>query len=141
MADRDGPAGGAAVSDFIDQLRIPLAGDARARSHRPPPRHARGELFLKGPIPFRWLAAAARLPNRALPLGTAIWFIAGMKRSRTVTVPRAILVQMGLSRYTAGRALKRLRDAGLVAVEQAPGRSPVITLLNAPKDIGGLDEE
>jgi hypothetical protein len=44
------------------------------------PRHGQGEKFLKEPIPLEWLVQAACLPGRAVHVGVALWYQAGLTR-------------------------------------------------------------
>ena len=93
-----------------------------------PPRHRPGEWFLRGPIPWPWLEAAARLPGRALALALCLWWEAGRRRRRTVKLCLT-RVGLGVSEYAARRALRALESAGLIAVERQPGRGLEVTLL------------
>ena len=45
----------------LERLRIPLDRVGLAEVKHAPPRHRPGEPFLKGPIPFDWMATACRL--------------------------------------------------------------------------------
>jgi hypothetical protein len=87
---------------------------APSKSKRPP-RHKPGEKFLKGPIPLVWLAKAARLQGKVLHVAIALWFMAGIKRARTVPLPSLTLRILGVRRQTSYRALTALEEAGLVA--------------------------
>lgn len=120
-------------------LSYPLPAGTMTRQALP--RHARGELFLKGPIPMTWLQRAMGLPGRALHVGLAIWFQAGMKRRPDVKLSLSGLQAVGVQRSTASRALKSLEGAGLVSVVRAPGKKPVVTLLNAPTSVSAAPYE
>lgn len=111
----------------VDRLRVRSVqpGTRRAR----PPRHAKGEGFLKGPVPLAWLEAAARLPGRSLHAGLALWYAAGLMRSATVPLSNISGVRFGLDRNAKYRALEWLDGAGLVKVERKLGRAPVVTIL------------
>lgn len=107
-----------------------------ADNNRRVPRHGSGERFLKGPIPWLWIIAAASLPGRALHVGLAIWLAVGIKKRNAVPLSlTAISKEMGHSRATASRGLQRLEDAGLVEVHRAPGRKPLVTLLDPPEGV------
>ncbi len=101
-----------------------------------PPRHRRGERFLKGPIPWDWLARAAALPGKALHVGLAVWQRAGIERTGTVRISMTRLRPMGLSRSSACRGLTALERAELVTVERHKGRAPIVTLA-APRSLTG----
>jgi DNA-binding transcriptional ArsR family regulator len=105
------------------------------RSTHSAPRHRRGERFLKGPIPWTWLEAAARQPGQALHVGIVLWQLAGMKGSSCVAINLSRLDGLGVSRYAASRGLKALRTAGLVAFENRQGRTAVVTVLDAPAPV------
>src|SRR6266850_7089226 len=52
--------------------------------------------FLKGPVPWSWIVAAAALPGKALIVGLSLWRLAGALKSRTVTVGNADLRPFGV---------------------------------------------
>ena len=74
--------------------------------------------FLRGPIPMAWLNEAARLPGKALNLGIAIWWLAGMAQTKTFKLTGKALDQLGVSRDAAADALKRLEGRGLIRVQR-----------------------
>lgn len=93
-----------------------------------PPRPRRGEKFLSGPVPIDWLAAAAALPGRALHVGIALWFWAGMRKIDTVPLSLTGMLAFGVSRTSAARALRCLEEAGLVTVQRRRGRKPLVII-------------
>jgi len=97
------------------------------------PRHKPRELFLRGPIPWRWLEMAARLPGRALAVGIVLWHLVGLRRHWTVRLSPSKTRSLGLSPRVTRRGLKALEGAGLVAVDRHRGRSPEVTVLNVPE--------
>jgi hypothetical protein len=99
-----------------------------------PPRHRKGELFLKGPIPWIWLLLASRLPGKALQIALLLWKEAGCKNKRTVRFRLKSAAQMGMSIPTARRGLHALAAARLVSIQRLPGQSPKVTLLDATED-------
>jgi hypothetical protein len=115
-------------------VNLPDRGDTR------PPRHGPGEKFLKGPIPWPWIQAAAELPGKALAVGLAIWREAGCRNERTVPLN---LSNQGMPRRTAQRALQSLQAAGLVSVEHRDGRPTLVTIhavrhpFTAPRAVKG----
>jgi len=96
-----------------------------------PPHHCRGEKFLKGPVPLGWLAAAGCLPGKSLQVGVVLWFLAGLKKNRTIALPNKLLELFGVSRNAKYRAVRWLEDADLITVEHRSSRNPTITLLRA----------
>ena len=113
-------------------LALPTRGGGCPVS-RKPPRKRPGEKFLKGPIPLNWIAQAARLPGKAIQVGMALWFLAGIKDRRTVALSGSVLEDFGVNRYAAYRGLKVLEDAGLVSAKRHPGRTPIVTILEFKK--------
>jgi hypothetical protein len=115
-------------------LELPLNDLAQFQpSSQRPPRHKRGELFLKGPIPWCWLEQAARLKRRALMVGLLLWREAGFRRQRTVPFNLTRRAQaVGFSLRTVRRCLRKLEQAKLVAVDHHPGCCLEVTLLDAP---------
>jgi hypothetical protein len=88
-----------------------------------------GEKFLRGPIPWKWLSIAARLPGKALEVGLVIWLLAGIKNSNTIDLSRVPLNSLGVSRQAGYRGLKVLESAGLIAAERHAGRKTRVTLI------------
>lgn len=89
---------------------------------------ASARLFLKGPVPWPWIVAAAGLSRTALIVGLCLWRLAGALKSRTVTLGNADLKPFGVDRAAKSRALVMLEDAGLIEVARAPSRFPSVTL-------------
>ncbi len=108
---------------------IPKGRVARTRI----PRHRRGEMFLRGPIPLDWLAIASKLGGKSLHVGIALWFFAGIKRRRSVPLNLSQSERFGFDRFSGSRALTALEQAGLVRLERYPGRKPVVTILECAK--------
>ena len=86
------------------------------------------ERFLKGPIPIRYIAQAARLPGQSLSVYIAVHHQTALTRRDQVTLPKHLLAQLGVSRDAKARALKELHKAGLVEIEQQKGRSSRVGL-------------
>ena len=82
-------------------------------------------------VPVSWLEAAARLPGKSLHAGVALWFAAGLARSRSVPLSNISGLRFGLDRNAKYRALGWLERAGLVRVRRKIGRTPVVTLLRS----------
>ena len=95
-------------------------------------RFPRGGLFLRGPIGLPWLAQAARLRGRALAVGLLLWFMVGLKGTRTVHVPRQHLKEFGMDRFASYRGLAALENAKLVTVRRRRGACPVVTVVDPP---------
>jgi len=101
--------------------------DRQSQRFQPAQRRAK---FLKGPVPWPWLVAAAKLPGKALAVGLALWRLSGATKSATVRLSNAEVAVLGVDRSAKSRALKWLEEAGLVRIEQKPGRIPSVTILS-----------
>ena len=95
--------------------------------------------FLKGPIPLAWLNEAAKLPGKAINLGLAIWWLAGMAQTKTFKLTGKALDQLGVSRDAAADALKRLEGRGLIRVQRAPGQRPTVEILSVASKVTKLE--
>jgi len=89
-----------------------------------PPDHR----FLKGPVAWHWLTRAGALKSRALQVGVALLFMAGIHRASEVPLPLKQLAEMGVDRHAAYRGLKQLESAGLVSVRRVPGHKTRVLL-------------
>ena len=118
----------------IDRMRLRSARHS-VRGTRLP-RHAKGEKFLKGPIPLAWLEVAARLPGKSLHAGIALWYAAGLMRAGSVPLSNVSGHRFGLDRNAKYRALGWLEEAGLITVERKLGRAPVVTIVETPSRAG-----
>ena len=98
-----------------DVVHLEALADKLAR-----PRHQ----YLKGPLPWPWIAVASKLPGKALLVGLCIWRVAGATKSRTVVLGNADLEPLGIDRAAKSRALAALKGAGLISVTSEPGRFP-----------------
>jgi DNA-binding transcriptional ArsR family regulator len=90
----------------------------------------RGERFLKGPIPLPEIAAASRLPGKALAVLLAIHHQSDLTGKPSVTLPARPLAELGISRGAKSRGLQVLEKAGLVTVARSRGRAARIQLKN-----------
>jgi hypothetical protein len=93
-------------------------------------------LFLKGPVPWAWIVAAAALPGKALIVGLCLWRLSGALKSRTVKLGNADLKPFGVDRAAKSRALIALEGAGLVQVARKPSRFPSVTLPASVRSVG-----
>ena len=112
-----------------EKLRVaPAIRPIQKRSGR------RSKMFICGPIPLGWITKAAGVEGKTLHVAIALWFLAGLKRSHKVALPRSTLRRFGVSRQASYRALLRLEDAGLVSVDRHPGRNAIVTILSTDTD-------
>jgi hypothetical protein len=86
--------------------------------------------FIKGPLPLTWVRQAAALPGKTLHVALTLWYLVGLQKTKTVRLTAKPLTAMGVSRDAKYDALTRLMQAGLVTIEQQPGRVPVVTLVD-----------
>src|SRR3989338_6981476 len=80
------------------------------------------EPFVKGPIPWKWLCAAAKCPGQALQVGIALWYFSVLKKSLSVKLNQSRLLDLGTSRDAAKRGLTALEKVGLVRACKQRGR-------------------
>jgi hypothetical protein len=122
--------------DPFDPERLRLNGSSCRGNQTPrpakPPRHRPGEWFLRGPIPWTWLEAAARLRGKALALGLVLWREAGRRGGRRTVKLCLSRAGLGLNESAARRALRSLEAAGLVRIDRQPGHGLFVTILDAP---------
>jgi hypothetical protein len=67
----------------LDPTRFALAHPVILREipiRQKPPHHKPGQEFLCGPVPLPWLRRAATLRGKALAIGIALWFKAGVTK-------------------------------------------------------------
>jgi hypothetical protein len=128
----------------IEQLRLRSQNLPPARSEsakdvpdaKGAPRHARGERFLLGPIPWDWLVAAGSLSNgKAMQVGIYLWHLSGMRnKAATVSLNLGrVAKEFHADRSTFSRGLQSLEEAGLVKVLRRPGAKSLVTILAAPR--------
>ena len=79
--------------------------------------------FIKGPIPLAWITAAAMLPGKSLQVGLALWYLAGLKKTKTVPLGN-LLPKFGVDRKSKGRCLKLMERAGLTPFSAVLGAIP-----------------
>lgn len=117
------------LSSEIRRLRLSVTSNRLKPgegSQAPTPKRAP---FLRGPIPWAWLQAAARSP-RVLKVGLALWHYRSLRKSTSFRVGLGDLAALwGMSSQTASRGLKGLEELGLVQVVRPSGRKPTITLV------------
>jgi hypothetical protein len=117
----------------LEQFRRNTPDELQSPKQKRRPRRTSVDWFLKGPIPGKWIEAAASLPGRALHVGLAVWVAAVMDHSNRARLTRRHLARFAVP-YDAGRrGLLVLERAGLVYAERHTGRCPVVTLLEPPQ--------
>lgn len=109
----------------LDSQRVP-----KPQPSERPPKHRHGELFIKGPIPVKWLRPAIVHPTAAIATWV-LWYLAGRSDSREVVPTHAVWQCFGISPRKGNRGIDALAHAGLVQVVRRRGRCPVVTLMDA----------
>jgi DNA-binding transcriptional ArsR family regulator len=107
----------------LDRLRLAPGRISTLPNHKPPPHHAPGESFLKGPIPFRWVATACDLRGSGLHVALTMRFLRGRfqrGRDRRWTLEELAL-GLGVSLKSVRRGLNVAEEAGLLSVSRRPG--------------------
>jgi hypothetical protein len=126
----------------LDRLRIPAALVGDVDSRRRPPRHRPGDPFIKGPIPYAWMASACRLPGAGLHVAMSYRFYGGRfrfkRRGLRWGLPD-VAKGLGISPDSARRGLHAAELVGLLAVEREPGCKPSVSVLDLPGSESGPD--
>jgi DNA-binding MarR family transcriptional regulator len=77
--------------------------------------------FVKGPLLLEQLAAASRLPGKALALLLLVRHRADVSRKRWATIPQTLAGEFGISPDAKHRAMRQLEAVGFVRLERVPG--------------------
>lgn len=127
-----------ALAEQVATANLPL---------KPPRTSGRSRsLFLRGPIPLRWMTSAASISRGAALLGTALWFRLGItgrlvssdgraSGSLVVRIDRQLRDQCGLKRWHITTGIQDLEEAGLIScIKCGRGHCPVVeVLVTAPE--------
>jgi hypothetical protein len=100
-------------------------GDSTLRKKRAKPAPHR---FVQ--VPWLWVECLAKVGAGADALFVALVLLyeAWRTKTRVVKLTNPALAELGVNRKGKTRALQQLRRAGLVAVEERPGKSPRVTV-------------
>ncbi len=115
----------------LEKLRLTEFGTKIVEEKTKPPRHKKGELFLKGPIPMRRVQKAGQQSGKALHVAIELRFWSGIKKTNVIKLSITNLERLGVKRNSAIRGLAALENSGLVSVERHAGRKPIVTILEA----------
>lgn len=91
------------------------------------------EKFIKGPIPLGWVIQANQMAGKAGPIGVALWFYAGLNKSKTFKLTKELERIAGCERKAIYAALQALERGGLIIVQRFPSARPVVTLQDCKK--------
>jgi DNA-binding transcriptional ArsR family regulator len=96
------------------------------------------ELFLKGPVPVKWLNRASELRGKApLKLGLALWFQAGLRRSaENIRLTKRLRRQFGIKDRSVYNALAALESEGLISADRKRGRYTRVSLIDSDREKG-----
>ena len=114
-------------TDRIDLSKFALDWDFE--QPRPRPLRRRDRRFIRGPIPLDWILRASGLSPSALKVALIIFYVRGIRGSRSVAITRHLLERFSLSKRSAYRALDEMESAGLLSVERRSGRSSLVSPL------------
>ena len=85
--------------------------------------------FLKGPVPLDWLTAVTQLPGKAINVGIALWWIAGMSKTGELKLTRQAQLAFNISKDAERDALRRLQQAGLIELTARPGQRHTVRIV------------
>jgi hypothetical protein len=121
----------------LDQLRLPAERVEILETRRRPPRHRSGDPFIKGPIPYAWIASASRLPGAGLPVAMACRFLCCRFRSPNRWGLDDIANGLRVSIRSARRGLNAAELVGLLAVDREPGCKLAVSVLDLAEPEAG----
>jgi hypothetical protein len=120
----------------LDRHRLPVEMVVENIGRRRPPRHRRGDPFIKGPIAYAWIASACRLPGAGLHVAMAYRFYRSRfrfkRRGLQWGVPD-VAKGLQISNDSARRGLHAAELAGLLAVKREPGCKLAVSILDLPE--------
>jgi hypothetical protein len=123
----------------VERLRLPPELSWEKTGRRRAPRHRHGESFLRGPVPFEWVASACRLPGVGPHVAFTLRFLRDrfrLGRDRRWTLD-AIAKGLRVSDDSVRRGLRAAEHAGLLSVARRPGRRIIAADVSITKPSGG----
>ena len=113
----------------IDNITsIPFDTKAIARLKKQKHKKRTGR-FVKGPLFWTWVTAAAHCHPRALEILLAVKMLSDTSGQQEVALSTEIVVGLGISTDTKSRAIAALEGAGLIHVKRQRGRLLRVSLL------------
>jgi hypothetical protein len=79
-------------------------------------------------FPRMWQVCLAEMRANACTYRVALYLLDRASFSRRVVLSTAAMEKRGVSRTGKRRALQQLRQKGLIAVEEHPSKSPIVTV-------------
>lgn len=104
------------VPRAVDEFRLGLKGKVIQ------------ERFI-GPTPVRWWREVLDLPKCAIQVASVVMFLRGLRKSDRFRLEPARFRELGVSLTSKKRGLSRLEAAGLILVERARGRAPIVEVV------------
>jgi hypothetical protein len=116
----------------LDQLRLPPEMIGSLSGPRRPPRHRKGDPFIKGPIPYAWIASACRLPGAGLHVAISYRFLCSRFRWENRWGLEKIAKGLRISLRSARYGLRAAELAGLLSVSREPGCKLAVSVSDLP---------
>lgn len=121
----------------LNSLRLPAEMVGNLEGRRRPPRHRPGDPFIKGPIPYAWMASACRLPGAGLRVTMSFRFLCCRFRAENRWGLGAVARGLRVSDRSAQRGLHAAELAGLLSVSREPGCKLAVSVLDLPESGAG----
>jgi hypothetical protein len=118
--------------DDVDLGSFRLSRSVRA--NKSGSKRLRYKVFLKGPISWVWIKAAAKAGPNALFIGLNLHRYRDLRQKEEVQISLQKLGDGVLSRQAVRRILRQLEADRLIAIRRAPGCLLDITILDMPED-------
>jgi hypothetical protein len=112
----------------VERLRLASVPDLQRLVRRRPPRHRRGESFLRGPIPYAWVAAACRLAGAGPNVAFVVRFLRNRfarGRDRRWSIGEMARI-LGVSHDSVRRGSRSAEGAGLLSIAGRRGRKLIV---------------
>ena len=117
----------------VNRLRLPEGIVGNPTPSKRPPRHRPGEAFIKGPVPYSWMAAACRLPGSGLHVASTYWYLCHRYQGPNRYGLDALARSLEISDDTVRRALHSAEEAGLLSVVREPGCKLAVSIIPIEK--------
>jgi hypothetical protein len=121
----------------LDRLRLPPELIGHPTPKRRPPHHRPGDPFIRGPIPYSWIASACRLPGAGLRVAMAFRFLCCRFRPENRWGLDKIARGLRVSLRPAQHGLHAAELAGLLSVSREPGCKLAVSVRDLPEPEAG----
>jgi hypothetical protein len=119
----------------LEQYRIPYDLQPTASARTRLPRHRLGEPFIKGPIPYGWVAKACSLPGQGFHVAMVYRYLVVRFQKPTRVGPISVARSLGVSEATVRRGLSAAESAGVLRIERRAGCKLSISMPDAPEQV------